>query len=166
MTTNTGDTTIWQEQLVALSTFSDDNYNDGTISFTHIPGTNTRRHCSKLLLPPLSSKKKYIKERPIFFHVVGRLLREACSVTSSRSHESGDEAVSIKLCLQALPEFVSSVEWAQCKTAMEALEMLAITHTSKYVQSKDTFSVDPQSGELRLYVEGLQVNRASVPEVR
>lgn len=150
---------LWREQLVPLSAFFNDDFDDGTITFNRIIHGNDSA-CSRILLSPLSLHGRQLNDLPIMFHITGLLCQEKCSLTSDQTPGTHEETVRIKLCFQELPDSVSRIEWGQCEVALRALEMLGQKDLWQAVRTEDAFYRDEASGKLRLILQGLQLNHS------
>ncbi|KAI0694287.1 hypothetical protein BC835DRAFT_1415432 [Cytidiella melzeri] len=147
---------LWDNQLVPLSAFSNDDFDNGTVTFRRIThGSDSA--LSRRLLSPLLLCGKSILDVPILFHVTGILHHEDCSLASQSTPGSTEETVTVKLCFKELPESVSQVEWAQCATAFWWLNMLACKEFIRPVETQQAFYND-SAGRLHIVVQGAQIN--------
>ncbi|KAI0682549.1 hypothetical protein BC835DRAFT_1311466 [Cytidiella melzeri] len=147
---------LWTNQVIPLSAFFDDDFDNGTVTFNRIThGDNPA--LSRRLLSPLSLRGKTVFDAPILFHITGMLHFDDCSLTSESMPGSTEDTFAIKLCFKELPESVSRVEWAQCAAAFWWLNMLACRELRQPVNTEEVFYNDP-AGRLRIIVRGLQIN--------
>ncbi|KAI0683174.1 hypothetical protein BC835DRAFT_1311200 [Cytidiella melzeri] len=154
---DTGIDTLWANQLVPLSAFCNDNFNNSTVTFRHIT-RDDKPVLLKHLLSPLFHRGRRLNDFPILFHVTGIIHHEGCSLSSHSISGTTDEVVHMKLCFKELPESVSRVEWSQCATAIWWLTMLVCTEFKRPVETEEAFCKDANIGHLRLVVQGEQIN--------